>query len=469
MARVIVGLRGHPPAPALLDAAREGQLAGLLWFRDAFGETVEEAASRVAEVRAVWPPSVPCIFAIDEEGGLIQQLSGLREPSGECWPRLPSPRALGRSGDVGLARAHGREIGRRMRRLGLDVALAPAVDLDPGPQSSVLGTRCFGDAPDCVTEMASAWLRGLASAGVRGCLKHYPGHGATATDSHVDLPRIAPGVDLNPHREPYARIARTWQAADGPSPAVLTAHIVCGKGHLPASLDAAALTAIPGGLGPIVTDSLDMGALATVGDLEARGRAALAAGSDLLLVGLDVSGGLELARMFAGARSARLDAWRVAAPPPEIPQPWARADLDRAADSGFRSHAGGGTPPGAWDWILPERWGAYGAVATPPMDLPAERRIGRLLRYRTDEPSTLERALGSSDAPSLVGWIHRGPEDDATRAQLERHGSRVRAIAHLLDGPSGALPSGAWTVETCGFGEGEIASLARRWSAHPVF
>jgi beta-glucosidase-like glycosyl hydrolase len=466
MARVIVGLRAYPPPPAVLQAAGEGRLAGLLWFRDAFGETVEEGAARVAALRRAWHPSASCIFMIDEEGGLIQQLSGLRESSGETWPRLPSPRALGRSGDPNLVRAHGREIGRRLRRLGLDVALAPTVDLDPGPASPVLGTRCFGDAPVPVAEIALAWTRGLASAGVRGCLKHYPGHGATAVDSHVDLPRVPRGVAMEAHREPYALIARGWRTEDGPAPAVLTAHIAREGIDLPASLDRTVLAVIPRGLGPIVTDSLDMGALAGYGDLPARGRAALDAGSDLLLVGLDAGGGVDLARALPDDRSARVDAWRGAIDPPEIPPSWSRVELDRAADSGLRQIVDGGMPEGEWDWILPERWGAYGAVAAPSVDTPGTRRIGRILRYRTDDPSTLDRALASAVGPALVGWIHRGPEDHPTRSRLERAGSRVRAIIHLLDGPSQTPFGSVWTVETCGFGEGEMTALARRWAAH---
>lgn len=463
MARVIVGLRSYPPPPALIDAAREGNLAGLLWFREAFGETVEEAAARVRSLREVWAPSAPCLFAIDEEGGLIQQLSGLREATGEPWPRLPSPRALGRSGDPEDARAHGREIGRRLRRLGLDLALAPTVDLDPGPMSPVLGTRCLGEDPDRVASMALAWLRGLASAGVRGCVKHYPGHGATAVDSHIDLPRIPDSADMRPHLLPYERIARSWRLQDGPAPAVLTAHIVCGGSDLPASLDAGKLAELPRGLGPVITDSLDMGALSRYGDLEARARRALDAGSDLALIGLDLDGGLAVSRALPAASKGRT--WEIPPRPAETPVAWNREELERVANAGLRIASCVPIPPGEWEWLLPEAWGAYGPVATPPAASGTRRWIGRLSRYRCDDLDTLERAILRADRPLLVGWIHRGPEDEGTRRILGRHGARVRAIAHLLDGPRDASPGSAWTIETCGFGEGELAALARRWAA----
>lgn len=465
MSRLIVGIRDYPPPPEVLGAAREGRLAGLLWFRDAFGRSVSEAAARVAEVRAAWHSSAPCIFAIDEEGGLIQQLSGLEESPGDVWPRLPSPRALGRSGDPAMAHAHGREIGRRLRRLGLDVALAPTVDIDPGPRSPVLGTRCIGDDPDLVAKIALAWLRGLASAGVRGCVKHYPGHGATEVDSHVDLPRIGPGVDTARHLEPFRRIARDWRSKDGPPPALLTAHVLGRSASLPASLDPATLGSVPPGLGPIVTDSLDMGALATLGDLATRMEMATRAGSDLLLIGIDVAAAIAAAGPGPGSVSPRIASWDSGTALPALPEAWSRIQLEQVAAAGSVLHAAPSLPPGPWTWILPERWGPYGAVATPPMDPRGARWIARLLRYRAEDPSTLDRALADAgEDPCLVGWVHRGPEDGPTRGRLDRVGGRVRAVAHLLDGPTGDVAAGRWTIESCGFGEGEMMIIARRWA-----
>ena len=78
MARVILGYRDEEPSEGLLTAIERGQLAGLLWFRESLGGTVEEAAARIAHLRGVWPAGVACLFAADEEGGLIQQLENQR-------------------------------------------------------------------------------------------------------------------------------------------------------------------------------------------------------------------------------------------------------------------------------------------------------------------------------------------------------------------------------------------------------
>ncbi len=469
MAGLILGIRDREPSGVLVDAIRAGRVAGLLWFRDALGPDVEEARERIARVRGMWPPETPCLFASDEEGGLIQQLSGLRDPDGATWPRLPSARALGRGGDPSIAFAHGREIGRRMRRLGLDVTLAPVVDLDAGPGSSVLGTRCFGPEPAGVVRIAGAWLRGLAATGVRACLKHYPGHGATRRDSHHDLPRIERDVDAARHLLPFVEIARGWHAEDGPAPAVLTAHILREPAMLPATLDPEVLAAIPATLGPVWTDSLDMGALSAWGDLEARALAAATAGADLLVVGWEVEEGLALAGRLDPAPSAKLSAWSAPRSMPLLPEEWGFDEVVRAAAAGLRILRDAPIPAGEWDWILPERFGAYGAVAQPDAGRVGKRRIAEVLRYTPGEGLSLERALAAHPArPALVGWIHRGPEDVETGRLLGMHWPRARAVAHLLDEPEAEGVPRVWSAGACGFGEGEIAALRDRWNAVSV-
>ncbi|MBM3287536.1 MAG: glycoside hydrolase family 3 protein [Candidatus Eisenbacteria bacterium] len=476
--RVIVCMRDAEPSRELLDAIRGGGVLGLLWFREAFAAgareaTVAGAAARVARLRGEWPAGSSPVFAVDEEGGLIQQLSGLIDEGGRKWVRLPSARALGRAGDRSAAFAHGRETGRRLRRVGCDLALAPVVDLDPGIESPVLGTRCFGSDPELVSALGLAWLEGLASAGVRGCLKHFPGHGATAVDSHVSLPHVPAGVDLFRHAVPYASIASSWKSALGPAPAVLTAHIVCGAGGLPATLDEGILARVPKGLGPILTDSLDMGALGACGDLAARATTSLRAGADLLLVGVDLRGGLALARSIEPVRSERLRAWAPLDPLPPIPEPWQEEEIAKLAAAGLRLTSGGILPEGEWDWILPARFGPYGEIASPPpSETTAARRVAHLLRYDADAPESLLTALRAASArPALVGVLHRGPIAGGLLGLLrERRWRRERpdrgglaALAHLLDeGPEGGV-EGLWTIETCGFGEMEMAALREAW------
>lgn len=463
---MILGIREVVPPPGLLEAIRAGRVAGLLWFRNALGRTVEEAQERVRSMRAEWPGSTRPVFAIDEEGGLIQQLCGLLDPDGAPWLRLPSPRALGRCGEVALVTAHGREIGRRMRLLDLDVALAPVVDLDPGPESHVLGTRCFGNDPDRVSELALAWLRGLSEAGVQGCIKHYPGHGASVDDSHERLPRITQATAAARHLRPFETIARRWSPKGRPAPGILVAHVICEPAEMPATLDPLLLRLVPPGLGPIWTDSLDMGALDAFGDLVDRGRLAERAGAEFLVVGIDLEGGLRLANALAkdaGGVARRMDASARENVP--IPDPWDLDTMRRAAAAGLRILDEQRMPEGEWDWILPDAFGPYGSIAKPDQARRGNRWIGAVRTYQSDSPRALGEllAIPSPDRPALVGLIHRGPPDSTLIETLRTHADRIGAIIHLLDGPSGMGAFDCWVAETCGFGDLEIAALKELW------
>ncbi len=468
MAGLIVGIREREPSPALTEAIRAGRIAGLLWFRDGLRGDAGEISARMDRLRSLWPPDVAPLFVIDEEGGLIQQLCGVVEAGVGAWPRLPSPRAIGRTGDHALAYAHGREVGRRLRRVGLDATLAPLVDLDPGPASPVLGTRCFGSDPDRVASLALAWSRGLSSAGALGCLKHYPGHGATALDTHRALPRIDAATPMEPHLRPYRAIAASWRTADGPAPGIMTAHLLLAGRRLPASLDPEVLSQRPRGLGPVFTDSLDMGALRAWGDAPERAELASRAGSDFILFGADVDAALAVARTGPRRDEPSLVPWPPALIRPPIPEPVAAESLETIARAALRIIERRPIARGEWTWLLPEEWGAYGEVAAPkPGSRPSGMRwLGRVIRYAAGDPGQPLRAIraAGSEGPVLLGVIHRGAQDDPGERVAGKHAGRLDAVAYLLDGPVSATRWGIWRAECLGFGEIEIEALRRAWA-----
>ena len=463
-ARLIVGLRDRNPGGTLIDSIRAGRVGGLLVFRSALPSTVEAAAEMIARLRNLWPAGASPLMTMDEEGGLIQQTAGLLE-RGEAWWRLPSPRSLGFAQDPEIAFTHGRETGRRLRRLGIDMTFAPVVDLDPGRGSRVLGTRCFGADPETVAGLALAWLRGLAAAGVRGCLKHYPGHGATTIDSHEDLPRIPASVDLSAHRSAFDRIARGWRDEYGPPPCVMMAHLLLPERALPASMDREVYGAIPPGLGLRVCDSLEMGALRRFGSIGERMAASASAGAEILIVGVEVESALAAAQEIDWDRCPVVE---MPALPGDAPIAWSPIGVERAAAPGVRVTHAGPIPAGAWDWLLPARVGPYGPTADPPSSPDLPRRIARVIRYRHGDPTDLGRCLSSVTRPALVGWAHRGSPDSGTAEVLKGNETRVQAVAHLLDGADGPIQPTVWTAETCGFGEAELAVLQEVWRAAAI-
>ena len=101
-------------------------------------------------------------------------------------------------------------MGRQLRAAGIDLALAPVVDVNSNPDNPVIGVRSFGSTPALVARHGVAFVEGLQSAGLAGCAKHFPGHGSTVTDSHLDLPRVDDDVELLRERDlaPFTAVVR---------------------------------------------------------------------------------------------------------------------------------------------------------------------------------------------------------------------------------------------------------------------
>ncbi|WP_322919837.1 glycoside hydrolase family 3 protein [Nocardioides renjunii] len=257
----------------------EQGLGGVCYFGSNTADGPDSIAALSAAVTAANPRAV---IAVDEEGGDVSRLH----------TRTPSPvlgaAALGAADDLDLTEAVGRWVGAELAAVGITLDLAPDADVNCDPDNPVIGTRSFGADARQVAAHTAAWTRGLQSTGVAACAKHFPGHGDTATDSHLALPRIDVDATTLAERElvPFAA------AVDSGIAAVMTSHIVVPAidPDRPATLSPAVLALLRERLGfdgVIVSDALDMaGASAELGVPEASVRA-LAAGCDLLCIGPD--------------------------------------------------------------------------------------------------------------------------------------------------------------------------------------
>jgi len=180
-ALLCVGFQGTTPSPEVLELIRRGVGGVILFSRNV------ESAEQVAELTAALKRAAgrPLLVSIDQEGGRVARL---RAPQG--FTELPPMRALGATGDEALAFEAGALLGRELRAVGVDQDYAPVVDVDTNPLNPVIGDRSLGRDPALVGRLGAALARGLQSAGVAACAKHFPGHGDTSQDSHVDLPRL---------------------------------------------------------------------------------------------------------------------------------------------------------------------------------------------------------------------------------------------------------------------------------------
>jgi len=219
------------------------------------------------------------LIALDQEGGAVVR---------STWvPAPPSAMALGAANDPGLAREVGAAVARAVRGLGFNWNFAPVLDLNNNPHNPVIAERSFGADPATATRIALAWMAGSESEGVACCVKHFPGHG----DTHVDSHRALPTVDKSLAELERFEFAPFRMAAGGetPAPAMMTAHIVYPAldPEYPATMSHTILTGILreqwnyGGV--VITDGMDMHAIAhRYGAGQAAVRA-LVAGADMVM------------------------------------------------------------------------------------------------------------------------------------------------------------------------------------------
>ncbi|KYH45061.1 glycoside hydrolase family 3 N-terminal domain-containing protein [Branchiibius sp. NY16-3462-2] len=263
--------------PDWLPAAYDAGLGGICLY----GNNIAEGSSLAAlgrEVRALAPDAV---LTLDEEGGDVTRLHTL---DGSPYP---GNAALGRVDDIDATRVVAAAIGAELRDAGVWFNLAPVADVNSNWRNPVIGTRSFGADANLVGRHTVAYLMGLADSGVAGCLKHFPGHGDTATDSHVSLPTVTADEATLREREllPF-RMAIAYQA-----PAIMTSHVVLQAldPSRPATLSRPVLTGLLreelGYDGVIVTDALDMAGASQGRGIPAAAVESLIAGADLLCLG----------------------------------------------------------------------------------------------------------------------------------------------------------------------------------------
>jgi beta-glucosidase-like glycosyl hydrolase len=286
---------GHeePVVAAALEAGAGGFIV--------FGGPADEVRSLTASL--VERAGRPLLIGADLERGAGQQFAGLAE--------IPPPRALASLRDLPAIRAAGAITAREARSVGVNWVFAPVADLDLLPTNPIVQTRSFGSDPADVARCVRAWIDGCQSAGAAACVKHYPGHGRTSTDSHAELPVVD---------EPAATLRSTDGApfdaaiAEGVA-GVMTAHVAypaLDASRRPATLSRPILEDLRarGFDGAIVSDALIMEG-AFVGRSEAAAYVeAMAAGVDLLLYPKDVRGAV--AALSEGVAAGTLGRERIA-------------------------------------------------------------------------------------------------------------------------------------------------------------
>ena len=260
-----------------------GALSGSLAGVTVFGPNIDTPGQLAALTARLRSARDEPLIAIDEEGGDVTRIAH-RDGS-----PYPGNAALGAVDDVALTEAVYRALGGDLAALGINVDLAPSVDVNTAADNPVIGTRSFGSDTGLVARHAAAAVRGLQAAGVAACAKHFPGHGSTRSDTHQVIATVEGSMELITRRDlpPFeAAIAAGVRA-------VMPGHLrVPGlTGDLPASLSPAALTGLLrrdlGFSGVIISDALEMRAVRGPFGIPEAAVLAVAAGTDLLCFGRD--------------------------------------------------------------------------------------------------------------------------------------------------------------------------------------
>lgn len=279
---IMAGFHGTIPSPEILDLVQRQQVGSVLLFsrnlRDA-GQ-VHQLTARLQAAARDAGHRYPLLIAIDQENGIVQRL-------GDAATIFPGNMALGASRSEDLAYRIARATGNELHALGINFNLAPVVDVNNNPANPVIGVRSFGENAQFVAGMGAAMVRGYREAGVISCLKHFPGHGDTAVDSHLALPSIP----HSPDRLDALELVPFKSGMQAGAESVMVAHIAfpsLEQEGLPATLSPAIVQGLLRAQldfeGVILSDCLEMQAISSTFGVERASVMALQAGIDLVLV-----------------------------------------------------------------------------------------------------------------------------------------------------------------------------------------
>jgi beta-N-acetylhexosaminidase len=396
-----------------------------------YARNIESAEQLVALTASLHSERPELLIAIDEEGGDVTRLEAKTGSS------YPGNLALGVAGDLDLTRAVAAAMGSELAHAGIDIDLAPDADVNSNAANPVIGVRSFGSEPALVAAHTSAWVEGLQGAGVAACAKHFPGHGDTSVDSHLELPIAGDPREsgaLDPFRAAIAAgvhvvmSAHIWVPSLDGGPATISRRIMTDllRGDL-------------GFGGLVMTDGIEMRAISDgVGIVEGT-ILALAAGCDAIcigggLAGEDIADDLRDAIVIAvserrlsadrladaACRVDALAAWRAdqVLPPP--------ADREVGLVAARRALRADGPVQVGNDTLVvqlsPQRSIAAGAVRWGLSGPLSNRGVRVTTLEVTDAPIEIEAILGKAAGRSLVLEVRN----------LHRHLEQSLALQSIL-------------------------------------
>ncbi len=279
--RFAIGIPGTRVDESLREFVCRYQVGNFIFFRENLvsASQTKELCEELQRL-SLEATGYPAFICADQEGGMVTRLP-------QDMVNVPGAMALAATGDPSACYEAARITARELRRVGINVNLAPVMDVNCNGQNPVIGVRSYGDTPQKVRDFALEAVRGYGEAGMLCCAKHFPGHGDTHLDSHLALPTVdkpreeLERMELLPFRE----------AVKAGIPAIMSAHILfpaLEKQRLPATMSRAILTDLLRGEmgfeGLILSDAMEMEAIKSHFGTPKGCVAALGAGVDIVFV-----------------------------------------------------------------------------------------------------------------------------------------------------------------------------------------
>ena len=462
---IFASFPGHEPPEWVLPWLDRG-LGGIVLFADNVGDP-EQLAGLTAALRARRPD---LIVAIDEEGGDVTRLEAATGSS------YPGNLALGVVDDTSLTARVAEAIAHDLASVGVTMNLAPVADVNTNPRNPVIGVRSFGSDPALVARHVAAYVNGTQRAGVAACAKHFPGHGDTHSDSHLELPTF----DADREALDAAALVPFRAAVEAGVRAVMTAHILVPRiDSSPATISRVLVTDLLrnelGFEGLVVSDALEMRAIADGVGVEEGAVRALDAGVDALCLGHEVDdtlvAGIHRALVEAVA-TGRLGADRLAKAAQAVGEAVPSAAVNdhvadnrvgaAAAQEAVRAIGNVGLPsPPLIVELLPEPTIAAGPMAhSLGAEIGSRWREAEVIRLHEPPADAADVVRGAGDRPLVV--VLR----DAVRHEWQQSAARdlfaQRPDAVIVEiGLPGWLPDGTGAfVETYGAGRVNLEAAA---------
>ena len=263
----------------IIDLIQKNHIGGFVFFKKNI-KSVEQGLYNLNSLKEINKDNpIPLFLAIDEEGGKVSRLP-------KPFLKMPTPKKIGDIDDEKISFEYGQILGNRLKSLGFNMDFAPVVDINSNPKNPVIGSRAFGSTVDIVVDNSIKVMEGINSENIIPVIKHFPGHGDTKIDSHMDIPVIDKSMEELESLElvPFKRAIEAgadsimighilFPKLDENNPATLSKNIINGVLREKLSFD-----------GVIISDDMTMGAIMENYNVEDAVVEFFKAGGDIALV-----------------------------------------------------------------------------------------------------------------------------------------------------------------------------------------